>query len=117
MKRPRLTNDGEAEPTPPPPLPLPTRGRESPAPRLVSIRHGQRTLIVEDLADALLLLGRQLAVVGRQVRPDGEAPLHAGPCADLVEPPLEVLELVDVLALCLPADGPGKADDVGDGEL
>src|SRR5205823_1338173 len=42
------------------------------------------------------------------------AALDGGAAADLVEPPLEVFELGDVLALRLPADGPGIGDHVGD---
>src|SRR5438067_1936082 len=44
----------------------------------------------------------------------GDAALHRRPLADLLEPTLEIFELVDVLSLRLPIDGPGITDHVGD---
>src|SRR5262245_31762623 len=77
-------------------------------------RHWPGALVVEHLADAGLLLGRQLGVVDREVGAGRHALLHRGPGAQLLEPALEVLELLDVLALELPVDGPRIADHVGD---
>src|SRR5262249_45730370 len=82
-----------------------------------SVRHGNGALIVEYLANALLLLRRELARLGGEVRADGKTAPYGRPCADLLEPSLEVLELVNALALGLPVQGPGIADDVGDGVL
>src|SRR5687767_4499572 len=83
-------------------------------PAAPSVRHRQGALIVKDLADPLLLLGRQRAPVGRELGADGEAALHGRPRADRLEPALEMLELIDLLPLRLPVDGPGIGDDVGD---
>ena len=58
------------------------------------------------------------SLLGRSTdRRPPQAALHGRARAHLLEPALEVLELVDVLALRLPADGPGIADDVGDREV
>src|ERR1700754_2363949 len=54
---------------------------------------GPGALVVEHLADAGLLLGRQLGVVDREVGADRHALLHRGPGTHLLEPALEVLEL------------------------
>ena len=59
----------------------------------------------------------QPAVVDAQVRADRHAALDARPRRQLLEPALEVGELLDVLALLLPADGPRVAGHVGDGVL
>lgn len=64
-------------------------------------------MVVEDLADARLFLFGELAVVGAKIGADRKTALDAGPCANLLEPSLEMLELVDVLTLCLPVDGRG----------
>jgi hypothetical protein len=75
---------------------------------------GNCALIVEQLADAGLLLGRQLGDVGGEVGADGHAFLNGWTLGDLLGPALDVLELLEVLALHLVVDGPRIADHVGD---
>ena len=77
-------------------------------------RHRDRALVVHDPADPRLLLGRKLRDVDRQIGAGRHAALHRRALADLLEPALEMLELVDVLALRLPVDRPRIADHVGD---
>src|SRR5437764_5253964 len=78
-----------------------------------SRRHGNGALVVHDLADAGAILVAEARRIGRQVGAGRHAALHRRPLADLLKPALEVFELVDVLALRLPVDGPGIANHVG----
>src|SRR5215470_1037040 len=71
-------------------------------------------LVVEQLPDAGLLLRWQLGDISRQVATHGHAALDCRALADLLKPPLEVLELVDLLTLRFPVHGPGIGDHVGD---
>src|SRR6056297_684135 len=73
-----------------------------------------RALVVEEALQAADLLLVEIGGVDREVRPDRHATLYGGPGGELLEPPLEVGKLVEVLALRLPADGPGVGDHVRD---
>src|SRR5215467_11711673 len=72
-------------------------------------------LVIEKLADARLLLGRQLGDIGGKVGTDGHALRYGGALGDRLGPALDVLEFLDVLALSLMVDGPRVGDHVGDG--
>src|SRR5215470_3000706 len=72
-------------------------------------------LVIEKLADARLLLGRQLGDVGGKVGTDGHALRYGGALGDRLGPALDVFEFLDVLALSLMVDGPRVGDHVGDG--
>jgi len=52
-------------------------------------------------------------LIGGQIVADREAALHGRALADLLEPALEIFELLNVLALALPIDGPRIGDHVG----
>src|SRR5438477_6563525 len=79
-----------------------------------SRRDGDCPLVVHNLADPGAVLVGEARRIGRQVDPGRHAALHRRPLADLPEPTLEIFELVDVLSLRLPIDGPGITDHVGD---
>lgn len=82
-----------------------------------SIWNGKGTLIVEDLADAGLLLLRKRARIVVQLGARRHAALNAGTCPDVIDPALEVLEFVYVLALPLETGRPGIAGYIGNGEF
>src|SRR5262249_56087735 len=79
-----------------------------------SRRHWDRALVVHDLADAGAIRVAKARRIGWQVGPGRHAALHGRSLADLLEPPLEIFEFIDVLALRLPAARPRIADHVGD---
>src|SRR5690348_597437 len=77
-------------------------------------RDWDRALVVHDLADPSAILVGEARRIGRQLGAGRHAALHRRPLADLLEPAFEIFELVDVLALRLPIDGPRIADHVRD---
>src|SRR5437667_8914866 len=83
---------------------------------LAPLGRGRRpgALAIEQVSDALLFGCGQLGIVRREIAAYREPALDGGTAADLVEPALKMLELLDVLALALPVHRPGVADDVGD---
>src|SRR6516164_6410135 len=73
-------------------------------------RNWDGALVIEELADARLLLWRQLGDIGGEIGTDGHA-LHDGwALGDRLSPALDVLEFLDVLALSLVVDRPRVAD-------
>ena len=75
---------------------------------------GRARWLYSSLARRRLLLRRHRRWIPGQIRAHRHAPLHPRPGAELLEPALEVLELLDVLALRLPVHRPRIADHVGD---
>src|SRR5262249_53655060 len=94
-----------------PARPRPRRSRD-PAGGLRRDRDG--ALVVHALADRGALRIAEARRGGWQGGAAGHAALPRPARAQFVEPALEVLELVDVLALRLPVDRPRVADHVGD---
>src|SRR5947207_3757866 len=80
-----------------------------------AFRRGAGALVVEQLGAACLFFIRQaVRIFGRNAGGHREPTLHAGTVVQFVEPALELLEVVDVLALALPVHGPWEANHVGD---